>query len=135
MAANLGFPAALLAFALAGVASAQTTVYRCGTDGRSYSQQPCGDGRALDFDDARSDAQRRDAQAASHREALVAQQLERDRRRIERAGGPSVARIDGRGGGHEAAAPSKAATTRPRKAAPEASFKAAVPRQPKPRKA
>ena len=41
----------LFAVAAPQAASAQGAVYRCGADGRSYSQQPCADGRTLRIDD------------------------------------------------------------------------------------
>ncbi len=74
-----------LVLGLAGTAetAAQATVYRCGPDGRSYSQQPCAEGRAIDVDDARSPDQRTDGTAAVRRDAALARQLERERRLME----------------------------------------------------
>lgn len=65
-------------------AGAQGTVYRCGTDGRSYSQQPCADGRPLRVDDdARTPAQRQQAAESAQRDARLADALARERRQAE----------------------------------------------------
>lgn len=45
-----------------GSASAQT-IYRCGPDGRHYSQVPCADGRAVAVDDGRTAQQHAEAEA------------------------------------------------------------------------
>lgn len=129
---------AVLLLGLAGsmVTAAQATVYRCGPDGRSYSQQPCADGRAIDVDDARPADERADAAAAVRRDAALARQLERERRlaesRAPRAVGLSAprpvalkpVRVDppkGRAGSKSRAArPSKPAPVAPPKAAPGA---------------
>lgn len=72
-----------LGFAGTAVTAAQAAVYRCGPDGRSYSQQPCADGRAIDVDDTRPAGERADAAAAVRRDAALARQLERERRLAE----------------------------------------------------
>jgi hypothetical protein len=65
---------------LASAAGAQTgTVWRCGADGRSYSDAPCAGGQLLDAGDARSDEQRRDAQALAVRERKLADRLRQER--------------------------------------------------------
>lgn len=64
-------------------AAPATTVYRCGPDGRSYSQEPCPGGRAIDVDDPRTPDQRSDGAAAVRRDAALARRLERDRRLAE----------------------------------------------------
>jgi hypothetical protein len=63
---------------MAGGASAQT-VYRCGPEGRSYSQQPCVDGRVVEVADARSDLERREGEAAASRQSRLARTMERER--------------------------------------------------------
>ena len=68
---------ALLLASAAGMAA--TTVYRCGQDGREYSQAPCADGQTLNVDDARSAEQRQQAQDAARREAKLGEQLTGDR--------------------------------------------------------
>jgi hypothetical protein len=75
---------AMLALLCAGTAAAQTQVYRCGTDGRSYSQQPCEDGRAVDAADPRSAGQAAQTRQAAQRDARLAQDLERARLQAER---------------------------------------------------
>ena len=67
-------PAALL-LALAVQAQAQT-VYRCG---ESYSNSPCAGATLVATDDARSAAQRAQADAASRRDARLADALEKER--------------------------------------------------------
>lgn len=76
---------------LAGAAAAQTTVYRCGPDGRSYSQTPCADGRPLTVEDPRSASQQRAARAVAESEARNAQRLRDERLRRESAARRDVA--------------------------------------------
>lgn len=65
-------------------ASAEGAIYRCGADGRSYSQQPCVDRRPLDVDDdARTPAQRQQAMESARRDARLADALARERRQAE----------------------------------------------------
>lgn len=64
-------------------AAAETTVYRCGAEGRAYSQQPCADGRAMTLDDSRSDAQQRAARQGIERDQALADRLRRERREQE----------------------------------------------------
>lgn len=52
---------------VAGVAPA-ADVYRCGLDGRSYSDQPCAEGRRLDVADARSSEQVAQAREVADRD-------------------------------------------------------------------
>jgi hypothetical protein len=78
--------AVLLALALCatGVVQAQTQVYRCGADGRIYSQEPCAHGRSVDVADPRSAQQAAQARQAVLRDAREADELERSRLRAER---------------------------------------------------
>lgn len=78
--ALLGLCSCLLA--MAAPVSAQT-VYRCGADGRSYSQTPCPGGRTVDVDDSRTPEQQQEAQAAADRTARLGSALERERRMDE----------------------------------------------------
>lgn len=78
--------------ALVGTAGAQT-VYRCGPDGRTYSQQPCVDGRPIDAGDARTREQQAQTQAAAKRDARAAAALEQDRRRAEARAGAKAASL------------------------------------------
>jgi hypothetical protein len=56
------------------------TVYRCGPDGRIYSQTPCADGKALSVDDPRSASQQK-----AGRDAEQARKLAEERRQREAA--------------------------------------------------
>jgi len=77
---------ALLLVASAALAqtdgSGGSPVYRCGN---SYSSTPCPGGTAVDADDARSAAQRKEAEAVKQRDAALADQLAAERRARERA--------------------------------------------------
>ena len=116
----------------AGLATAQTPVYRCGPDGRAYSQQPCPGGTQFDAADPRNAAQRAQAVDAAERERRHATSLERDRLAREAAERPSRAvGLDSR-----RAAPPPPAASRPtgsvqkkaaRPAAPDANFTAINP--------
>lgn len=73
----LGLLAALIVNAQA------QTIYRCGADGRSYSQTPCSGGAAVDASDARSDRERREARAVAEADQALADRMERDRLQAE----------------------------------------------------
>lgn len=64
---------------LALAAGSSTGVYRCGPDGREYSQAPCPEGKQVQADDPRSEEQRRQAIEAARREAQLGAQLTRER--------------------------------------------------------
>jgi len=55
------------------------TVYRCGPDGRVYSQTPCADGKALSVDDPRSASQQKASREVSARDAEQAKNLADER--------------------------------------------------------
>jgi hypothetical protein len=76
----------------AAPAAPPQTVYRCGPDGRIYSQTPCADGQPLTVDDSRTAGQRREAEDVARREAKSAQQLADERRQREAAarGQPAI---------------------------------------------
>jgi hypothetical protein len=74
----------LLAGALAQAAPPQT-VYRCGPDGRVYSQTPCADGKALSTDDPRSASQQKAARDVAERDAEQVRKLADERRQREAA--------------------------------------------------
>jgi hypothetical protein len=79
---------ALLLTAIAplwALAAPPQTVYRCGPDGRIYSQTPCADGKALTVDDPRSADQQKAAREVSARDAEQARQLAAERRQREEA--------------------------------------------------
>lgn len=69
-----------LLLAAAAAAGAEDRVYRCGSDGRQYSQAPCAGGSVVDAADPRTDEQRREAKSASARDARMAQDLIQERR-------------------------------------------------------
>ncbi len=77
--------AAAAALLLASAAHAATPVYRCGVEGKDYSQQPCSDGVALSIDDGRNAAQRDASAQAVARQRRLADELARDRERREKA--------------------------------------------------
>ncbi len=81
-------PTAMLLLALCAVSAQAQNVYRCG---ESYSTQPCPGGTVVPTDDARSAAQRAQADAATRRDARSAQVLEKERLRLE--GKPAPATI------------------------------------------
>ena len=83
--------AACLLLLSACVAHAQATVYRCGPDGKTYSQEPCKDGKKIDASDSRTEAQRADSLATTAADKKRADELERDRLKREAAQKPSVA--------------------------------------------
>jgi hypothetical protein len=70
------------------LASAQPDVYRCG---QGYQQAPCAQGRPIAVEDARSESQRREAQAAARDEARLGTRLERERLARERQTRPLAA--------------------------------------------
>ena len=73
----------LLLAAAAAVAHGQT-VWRCGAEGRSYSDQPCSDGRTIDVADPRGAVHAADARIAAEREQRLARQLAEQRHERER---------------------------------------------------
>ena len=75
----------LVALPTLALAAPPQTIYRCGPDGRVYSQAPCADGKALSIDDSRSAAQQKAARDATARDAEQAKQLAAERRQREDA--------------------------------------------------
>ena len=112
--ASLLFAALLLATGAADAASPK--VFRCGPDGRTYSQTPCKDGYEVDAADARSVEQRKAAEEAVKREEKLADKMARERRAAEAAAakqGPVVI-------GKPAALPASAPAKKPRMKKPKA---------------
>jgi hypothetical protein len=100
--------AAVALLLMSGLASAfaAAPIYRCGADGRTYSQAPCEGGRLIDAADPRSEAERVEARRVVARERKAANDLERERRAREAAQEPAQATgFNGRPAGAEAAAP------------------------------
>jgi hypothetical protein len=107
--------AALLLLAGAAVQAAPPqTVYRCGPDGRIYSQTPCADGKALSADDPRSASQQKAAREVAERDAEQARKLADERRQREAA-------VKGQqAAGFKTAAPADVAPAPARKPKPKA---------------
>jgi len=77
-------PSLILALLVAGTVAQAQTVWRCGADGRSYTDTPCPEGRALAVADARSANEVAQARAVLARDQRLAQQLVAERRERER---------------------------------------------------
>ena len=60
------------------------TIWRCGPDGRSFSDTPCAEGRALTVADTRPSQDVVAARVLAEREIRLAERLRRDRLREER---------------------------------------------------
>ena len=85
MSRTFGFVVALGLCALANAAAAQDRVYRCGADGRSYSQQPCANGTAVEVADPRSPPQVTQARQVARLDARLAEASARQRQQAESA--------------------------------------------------
>ena len=74
--------------ALASAAMAQDrgsdVVYRCGADGRQYSDNACPEGKPVAAADARSAEQRRHAEAVARRDRELADRMVKEREHRER---------------------------------------------------
>jgi hypothetical protein len=88
--------ALLLIAALIGTSVQAQTVYRCGLDGRSYSQTPCAQGRSVEVNDERSAQQRREAIEVAERDRALGDSLQQDRLAREAQPRAGAGRIDGR---------------------------------------
>jgi len=88
--------AALSATLLLGAGAACAApqkVFRCGPDGRIYSQVPCKDGYEVGADDKRSAEQRKAAEASVKREEKLSDEMARERQAKEAAAarqGPAI---------------------------------------------
>ena len=78
----------LLCLLAAHAAQAQT-IYRCGPQGREYSQLPCKDGRPIE-PDTRTPEQRAAALQVAEDDARRAEALRRERHARERAAKPAA---------------------------------------------
>jgi hypothetical protein len=87
------------------------TVYRCGPDGRVYSQMPCPQGRAVDVSDERSAEQRTAAEARVRDDQVRGNAMERERLAYE-AEKPALA---GKIGDSQASTAPVVATAKPSK--------------------
>ena len=68
---------------LAASATEAQTVWRCGPDGRSYSDVPCREGRALEAAQARPTTDLSNAQNMAQREKALAARLVQERQQRE----------------------------------------------------
>jgi hypothetical protein len=73
----------LLVLLIAGPLNAQT-VWRCGPEGRTYSDRPCTDGSTVAHTDKRSDAEVRAAREVVARDQALARELHRQNREAEK---------------------------------------------------
>jgi len=80
---------------MVAAAAQSQTVWRCGPDGRSYSDTPCRDGRALEVVEARPAADLSSARDTARRESALAAQLVRERQQAEASARPGLAGIHG----------------------------------------
>ena len=80
--------AVVLMFCFAVGAAQAQEVYRCGS---AYSQTPCPQGRLVEADDARSEAQRAEAARVAATERRLANEMRRDRLAEEAALKPALA--------------------------------------------
>jgi hypothetical protein len=105
--------ALLLITTLIGTSVHAQAVYRCGPDGRSYSQTPCAQGRSVEVNDARSAQQRREAIEVAERDRALGASLQQDRLARESQPHAGAGKIDGRIGYARAAhaEPAKQAAT------------------------
>jgi len=76
---------------MVAAAAQSQTVWRCGPDGRSYSDTPCRDGRALEVVEARPAADLSSARDTARRESALAAQLVRERQQAEASARPGLA--------------------------------------------
>ena len=72
-------------------ADAAAPIYRCGPDGRIYSQAPCADGKLIESADPRSAAQRAEALRVAAKERQTAADMERERRKQQAEKPPAQA--------------------------------------------
>lgn len=79
---------ALLSVLLGSAAAAQDrgsdTVYRCGPDGKTYSDSACPDGKTVAAADARTAEQRRNAEDVVRRDREFADRMAKEREQRER---------------------------------------------------
>jgi hypothetical protein len=119
---------------LAGVSASAQAVYRCGPEGRVYSQFPCAQGRIIDVRDERDEQQRHEGRAVTDAQRALADALEGDRLARESHVAPAAAASLGprRDRAEPAARPaSKAKSTKKKKGRPadppDADFTAVAP--------
>ena len=117
---------AILSVTLVSAAAAQErgsdTVYRCGPDGRTYSDSACPDGKTIAAADARSAEQRRHAEDVVRRDREFADRMAKEREQRERNAPGAV----GIGSSPAPKATKTAAATGPKKSLRKKKHKKAV---------
>lgn len=91
---NLGLAVLLLAPSLSPAAAQK--IFRCGPEGKTYSQTPCKDGYEVNADDQRSPEQRKAAEDVVRREAKLTEKMTREREAKEAAAAKQAPTIIGR---------------------------------------
>lgn len=122
MTPRLALSIAALALASGAAGAASQQVYRCGPEGRAYSQTPCKDGYAVPTDDARSAEQRKAALETVKTDAQLAERMAREREARERAAarqGPTIIRSSGVGKAAPRPAPAASAAARKKPKLPQ----------------
>lgn len=76
--------------------AASQKVFRCGPEGKTYSQTPCKDGYEVNTDDTRSAEQRKAAEENVKREAKMAEKMAREREAKEAAASKQLPTIIGK---------------------------------------
>jgi hypothetical protein len=92
--------------------AASQKVFRCGPDGRVYSQTPCKDGYEVNADDARSAEQRKAAEEQLKRDAKLNEKMARERRAREAAAQPAIGVIVNPAAARPAPSPASGAATK-----------------------
>ena len=82
-----------LLLSLAAVGVQAQSVWRCGADGRQFSDKPCEQGRALEATEPRPAQDVAAAQSAARRERALADQLVKEREQREAQAGKAAAGI------------------------------------------
>ena len=121
-----------LMIALAGGAATAGPIYRCGPDGKTYSQVPCAEGTVVESSDPRTAAQRAEAKRVVAAERKAAADLERERKAQEKMAPASApaATLSPPPAASAAASAAKAPKKGGKaKAATERDFVAVVPRE------
>jgi FKBP-type peptidyl-prolyl cis-trans isomerase len=123
--------ATVMGLAAVNANAAPQKVFRCGPDGRIYSQTPCKDGYEVNAADPRSAEQRKAAEEATKREDKAVDKMTRERQAQEAAAakqGPSF--IASPSAAKPAASAASGATAKKRRAGNGQAAPPAKPTQP-----
>ncbi len=116
---RLGLLLAALSLACGSAAAASQKVFRCGPDGRVYSQTPCKDGYEVKADDARSEQERKAAEEQLKRDDKLNEKMARERRANESASRPGIGVIANPAAARPAAAPASGVAAKKKKRPPK----------------